>query len=58
MEAVPITSSFLSTTGFYPLMILTVILATIYYYMETSRLVRYGKKLPGNILFLIMHTWK
>ncbi|XP_046820407.1 cytochrome P450 4g15-like [Vespa crabro] len=47
MERVPIISSFLSTTGFYPLVILTIILATIYYYMETSRLVRYGRKLPG-----------
>ncbi|KAI4495265.1 hypothetical protein M0804_001466 [Polistes exclamans] len=47
MDTVSVTSSFLSSTGFYSLMILTVILAATYFYMETSRLVRYGRKLPG-----------
>ncbi|KAI4503858.1 hypothetical protein M0802_001261 [Mischocyttarus mexicanus] len=47
MEAVPITSSYFSITAFYPLLILTAILAVTYFYMESSRIVRYGRKLPG-----------
>ncbi|KAK2585109.1 hypothetical protein KPH14_008620 [Odynerus spinipes] len=47
MEAVPIASSFLPSMGFYPLILLAVILAATYFYIETSRLMRYGKKLPG-----------
>nr|KAF7429328.1 hypothetical protein H0235_005726 [Vespula pensylvanica] len=47
MEVVPVASSFLSILGFYPLVTVIVVLTIIYHYMETSRLVKYGRKLPG-----------
>ncbi|XP_015183588.1 PREDICTED: cytochrome P450 4g15-like [Polistes dominula] len=47
METTSVTSSFVSSTGFYSLIILTIVLTAIYFYMESSRTVRYGRKLPG-----------
>lgn len=47
MEAVSIVSSFLPFMGFYLLVLLIVILITIYFYIETSHTIRYGRKLPG-----------
>ncbi|KAJ8667691.1 hypothetical protein QAD02_009354 [Eretmocerus hayati] len=47
MEAVSMSSYYLPTTLFWPLVLTVTALAAAYYYMETSRIVRMGNKLPG-----------
>ncbi|XP_058800839.1 cytochrome P450 4g15-like [Phymastichus coffea] len=47
MEAVPMNSSYLPTAIFWPLVIVVGALTALYYYMETSRMVKMGNKLPG-----------
>ncbi|XP_033216126.1 cytochrome P450 4g15-like [Belonocnema kinseyi] len=47
MEAIPMTNTFFPTAIFYPLLILVTVLTAVYYYIETSRIVRLGNKLPG-----------
>ena len=47
MDAVPMTNNYLPTALFYPLLIIVTALVAAYYYIETSRVVKLGNKLPG-----------
>ncbi|XP_043483196.1 cytochrome P450 4g15-like [Leptopilina heterotoma] len=47
MEAVPMESSFFSSPLLYPLLTIVTVLFALYYYTESTRLVKLGKKLPG-----------
>ncbi|XP_014208573.1 cytochrome P450 4g15-like [Copidosoma floridanum] len=47
MDAVPMTTSYLPMAIFWPLVLIAAALAATYYYIETSRIVKYGNKLPG-----------
>ncbi|OXU28285.1 hypothetical protein TSAR_003383 [Trichomalopsis sarcophagae] len=47
MDAVPMSTSYLPTTLFWPLVLIAAALAAVHYYIETSRIVRLGNKLPG-----------
>ncbi|XP_012279963.1 cytochrome P450 4g15 [Orussus abietinus] len=61
MEVIPMVSSYIPTAVFYLLLSLCIALCTVYYYIETSRIVRMGQKIPGpptvpilgNILLVI-----
>jgi hypothetical protein len=49
METVPVsTSEYLSPVFFWPLVTIATILLVVYYYIETSRIVKMGNKLPGK----------
>ncbi|NP_001165993.1 cytochrome P450 4G44 [Nasonia vitripennis] len=47
MDAVPMSTSYLPATLFWPLVLIAAALAAVHYYIETSRIVRLGNKLPG-----------
>lgn len=51
MEVVPVSTSYLPPALLWPLILTVTALAAAYYYIETSRIVRLGNKLPGTYFF-------
>ena len=53
MDAVSMSSSYISTGILYPLILIIGVLLAVHYWMESLRIVQMGKKLPGKECLLL-----